>query len=405
MASVSTWSKRLFAILLGVTLALLALELLLRVAYPIFPYTIQAALRDVRVTPFTDKRILPQQIWQSDSAYQLVSRANAIDEMQFPDARVGFRVTTKNMLDPNSHVGFRVPSFDWEPRWPVDAVVVGDSFSFCYTEYEQCWARRLDTQYGMSVVNLGQVATGSISRINLLATFGLPYEPDLVIWQWYGNDFNDDYGMYQMQNGIPSLEETFSAPPLRLVNGPLAHWLETNSAVYWIVQTAVSSKEELYKYERFVDPYRVNENGVDFTFGRPYILKAFDLSSENNQFGQTITQEKISEARLLVDGIGASMVIVMVPSKEEVYARWTETYLGQETIRSLSEGRRRMNVFCGEQQLLCLDLTPDLRSSAENGEHVFWPGDTHLNDYGNQVVADSIWQFLQDHDLVEGVVR
>jgi hypothetical protein len=400
VSNFGTWLKRLVAIFLGIGLAILVLEAVLRLAYPIFPYTIQAALRDVHLTPFTERRILPKQIWQSDGAYQLVSRANAVDEMQFPDTRVGFRVTTKNFLDPKSHVGFRVASYDWEPRWPVDAVVVGDSFSFCYTEYESCWVRRLESERGMSVVNLGQVATGSISRLNLLNTFGLPYEPAVVIWQWYGNDFNDDFGMFQMTSGMEIEADPVARPARRLVGGQLGHWLETNSAVYWIAQTFASSREELYKYERFVDPYSVDDDGFTFTFGRPYILKAFDLDNENNQHGKALTQEILLKAKQDLDALGIHLVVVLIPSKEEVYERWTTAFLGVDRMRSLGEGRELMVDFCAEHALACLDTTGALRSSAERGMHVYWPDDTHLNVLGNALVADAVWHFLVDEELM-----
>jgi len=395
------WSKRLVTIVFGVVLGWTVLEILLRVAYPMFPYVIQAALREVHVTPFTDKRILPQQIWQADDNFQFVSRANVLDELQFPDPRVGFHVTTKNWLDPNSHVGFRVPSADWEPRWPVDAVFLGDSFTFCYTEYALCWVQRLAEEHGMSVVNLGQVATGSTSHLNVLKTFGLPYEPRFAVWQWYGNDFNDDYGMALMSGSVSQTSEPQLAPVDEGSSSqPIRRWLEKNSAVYWILDTTTGSAEERYKYERYVDPYRAEDGGVDIAFGRPYILDAFDLSQPKNQLGLKITKDALLEARQLLDDQGISLVVLLIPTKEEVYRHLTEADLGVDKLAQLSQGRSQMTRFCDEQGLPCLDVTTALQETALSGENVFWPDDLHLNVLGNQVIANSVWEFLLTHSLV-----
>lgn len=395
-------AAKIIAAFLGIGLAWLMLELLMRVAFPLFPYTIQAALREVRRTPFTEERILPQQIWQEDIHYQFVSRSNVNNEYQFPDPRVGFYVTTKNWLDPNSHVGFRVPSADWEPRWPIDAVIVGDSFSFCYTEYPDCWVQRLDSEHGMSVVNLGQVATGSISHLNILTTFGLPHQPRMVIWQWYGNDFNDDYGMALMNDQISAVE-TPEAPQLVPPSPPsssiLVEWLEKNSAVYWIIKTVTTPKPDLYKYQRFVDPYMANDGEIAFSYGRSYTSRASDLSAEKNQIGLELSMGKILETHELLASQDIKLVILLIPSKEEVYRRWTEPTLGNEQLDLLSQGRLEMIALCEVAKLLCLDSTPALTAAAEQQTAVYLPFDTHLNVAGNQIVTDELWQFLTDNQL------
>ncbi len=401
---IGEWVKRLFAIVFGLGFAWILLELLIRVAYPVFPYTIQAALREVQKTPFTEERILPQQIWQFDFSYQFISRAGVNNELQFPDPRVGFYVTTKNWLDPESHVGFRVPSADWEPRWPVDAVIVGDSFSFCYTEYNACWVQRLEDNHGMSVVNLGQVATGSMSHLNLLGTFGLPYQPRVIIWQWYGNDFNDDYGMAVMNGDIPPVEESAQQTEqtsIQLPDTAFTRWLERNSAVYWILLTAISSEKDLYKYERYIDSYQAGDSDFHFTFGRPYILKAFDMENPKNQIGLTLTQAAILKARDLLAENGISLILLLVPVKEEVYRHWTQEVMGVVQVDALSQGRRQMLEFCNAEGLLCLDTTSILTQSVEQEKHVYWPDDTHLNDLGNKLLADELWDFLSEERLLE----
>ncbi len=388
---------RLAAVALGLLSACLLLELTLRMAYPLLPYPLQAALREVHRTPFTNERILPEQIWQVDGNFQFISRAKVTDELQFPDPRIGFHVTTQPLLDPNSYVGFRVPSPDWEPRWPIDAVMVGDSFTFCYTEYADCWVRRLSEEHGLSVVNLGQVATGSTSHLNILRTFGMPFEPNLVIWQWFGNDFNDDYGMAVLRDEIPG--ESYLPPQVTWEpKSTLGRWLREHSALYVTVETLTYPDEVLQGYTLFSDPYQVQDGDLNFSFGRPYLLEAFDMTQAKNQYGWERTQEAIIEAQAMI-GQKASLVIVLIPTKEEVYRRWTQGELGTQELDALGEGRHLMLAFCETQGLLCLDTTASLVEHAEQGELLYWPDDPHLNEYGNEVLAETIWDCLVRHGL------
>ena len=117
------WIERIAALLFGLFFTVLALEVLIRVAYTALPVSLQVLLRDVQKAPWTAEHILPDPIWHADDAYQLVSEPNIDNEFHYPDPRIGFHISTKNWLDPNSRVGFRVPHIDWEPPWPIDAVI------------------------------------------------------------------------------------------------------------------------------------------------------------------------------------------------------------------------------------------------------------------------------------------
>lgn len=389
------WIQRSIAILLGLIIGLILMELLIRAAFSNMPYSVQSILREVHRHPFTDEPLLPEPIWHSAEAYQLIARPNVDDELHYPDPRVGFHISTKNWLDPGSQVGFRVPDVGWEPQWPVDGVVVGDSFTFCYTEYEDCWVHRLETERGLSMVNLGLVATGSLSRRNVLNTFGLPYEPRFIIWQWYGNDFNDDYGM---------IEEPTVETPLSAAANPLQNWLDQNSVVYHLTATILAqytTEKKLKPYTRFENQYYTFEDGVELGFGQSYILEAFDLTLEKNQKGQAETETVLLSVneRLAVEQI--PWIILLIPSKEEVYAKWTEPQLGAQQLAKLAQGRQEMLSFCVGHGLACLDPTAVLQEAAEQGELVYYQEDTHLAPRGNEILSTVIWEFLLQEKLIK----
>jgi len=391
------------AALLGVAGSLILLEIAARVAYPLYPIAIQESLRYVHITPFTDATILPPSIWQYSDEFGLISRAGAVDELQFPDPRISFHVTTLNWLVPGHQVGFRVDSPDWEPRWPMDVAAVGDSFTFCFTEYEDCWVQRLTTTYGLSTVNLGLAATGSVSHFHVVQDFVLPYEPRVVIWQWYGNDFNDDYGL-AVQNGELPPDPAPSDEPPPSAHSPLAAWLSRNSAVYNIVDALTRSPEEMEAITTLTDPYTVTVDGQRMAYGRPYLFSAYDLSQERNQIGLEMTQQTILDARDLLATSDytrdkTTLMLILIPTKEEVYADYTQQDLSADQLDLLRDGRQRMLTFCQENDLLCLDPTGAFQEKARSGELLYWPQNDHLNPAGNALLADLVWQFMGEHDL------
>lgn len=79
-------------------------------------------------------------------------------------------------------------------------MALGDSHTFCFTDAQDCWVDLLSARLGVPIANLGQPVTGSESHACRYFSFvanpdlGLR-QPRLVLWQFFGNDYNDDYGL------------------------------------------------------------------------------------------------------------------------------------------------------------------------------------------------------------------
>jgi hypothetical protein len=101
--------------------------------------------------------------------------------------------------------------------------------------------------------------------------------------------------------------------------------------------------------------------------------------------------------------INAQFVLLYFPQKEEVY--WE---LAKERVGNVDAFRERINrlrneilAFCSGRALLCLDLTPALKSRGLRGEELYYPVDIHWNARGNAVVAEEIHGFLTEKKLIE----
>lgn len=385
---------QLAVILFGLLLALLIVEIGVRLAYRSLPQTLQIALRDVRVTPFGEARLVPPPIWQTDNDYQTITRPGLTDELAYGSPDVAFRVSTYPWWA--GRVGFRTPQ---PTDGHVDGVALGDSFTFCFTDASTCWVNNIARFTGLSIANLGQPVTGSVSHERIFKTFAMPVKPPLVIWQFFGNDFNDDYGLAQLNGTAKTPPDTTLSTTLPSASALV--WLREHSVVYALL-SALLRRGANEGIDQFVDPYHISANKLDLWFGQSYIRKAFDMTNPRNLEGESITQQAILETRDLVQSYGGHFMLVLVPTKEEVYRSQTAALLGQATYDAIAAPRRRMNDFCAAKALSCLDLFLPLLGQANDGVQLYYPRDLHLNGQGNAVVSDAVIQFLKAQGWVKG---
>jgi len=379
------WLGRLFGIAFGIALAWLLAEVLLRVLFFALPPRLQLVLEPVRVTPFSERGLLPDPIWQPDIDYLTIARP-VTDYEQFGSAEVRFTVTTEQLWTMRGAFRTRQALVD---RY-VDGVVVGDSFAFCFTDADDCWVNRLAQQTEHNLINLGMVSTGSVAHLRVLEDYGLPLRPPLVIWQWYGNDANEDYGLAQLRG------EAQTPPGDDTPTESERSWLERNSAVYVLIQMLLGQDDRYAASLQFLDREWAQDGDLRLGFGRPYLWGAFDLDRPQNQEGWALSQDAFRAAREQVEGYGGHLVIVLMPTKEQVYRDLAEPLIGAERMAVLDENYQAMRDFCDAEGLACLDPLPEFQARAAAGEQLYYATDIHLNARGNAVLADWLAAWLAE---------
>jgi hypothetical protein len=377
------WAGRLVGLIVGLLMSWLMLEALLRAGFDMLPPGIQAAIENVRMVPWHGATIAPEPPWGPDIDYQnMVPPGLKNRRLYFSDGK--FDITTIKLWD--GRVGFRSNP----PQWPVDIAAVGDSFTFCFNAFDQCWVQRLHSDYGWSTMNLGERGTGSLAHLQILKTFGVPLKPKVVIWQWYGNDANEDYGMAVMRGETEPLEVV---PPI--TPEPDYGWLADYSAVYALI------RDRLHDDPPGGGIKTVRVNGQNLRVDDPYNIYANDLSRPANQYGWTRMVEALDEANQIAAGqMNAALVIVLMPTKEEVYAATIAGDIGQEYLDTVSEGRLRLLALCAERGWRCLDLTGPLQDEVRAGHKVYYDIDHHITNYGNEVVARVAADYLITNGLL-----
>lgn len=381
---------RLFAALFGLLIAILLIETGVRLLYGSLPINVQIALRDFHVTPFTDQQLAPPSLWQADKDYLTIVRPGVTDSLQAGSPTVTFHVSSYAWW--GGRVGFRSP----QPQdGNVEAVALGDSFTFCFTELADCWVTKVGQQAGLKFSNLGQPVTGSESHARIYNDFVAKpdlklKQPKLVLWQFYGNDFNDDYG-------LAALNGTAKSPPAPvpatrpLPQGPLAVWLRQNSVIYVMMSALLRGNDP--GVQQFVDPYHTTANGLDLWFGQSYVRDSFDMSQPRNQEGEALSQQAILKTRATVEQNGGKFVMIIMPAKEETYRALAESLMSKAAVDAIAAPRLHILDFCKTENLTCFDLLPALQAQASR--QLYYPNDPHLNMAGNQVAADAIANFIK----------
>lgn len=375
------------------------LEVSLRVFTGVLPPRLQeVAYTVINGTPFAQEW---DTAWVRNRDHYFILKPGLVDSLQYGSPTVSFNLTTIELWE-GGGIGFRNRPVDYF----VDAVVVGDSFTFCFTEREDCWVTHLEQNTGMGMVNLGQPATGSFAHGLILEGFGQPYEPPLVIWQFFGNDFNDDYGLLSYRGDIEKLDGdivTDAEQNQKTIDADgIDGWLRNNSVAFAVVEVITTGTRGgiALNDNQFGEQYEVVlPNGDPLGFGQPYEPVALDMNRPANQAGYDVSREVFDRSKTLTESWGGQMVVVIIPTREEVYEDITSDYMGDD-LDKIKSARLAMLDMCDELDLLCYDALDDLQVQADAGESLYYYDDMHLNSNGNRIFAGLVQNWLDAQGLL-----
>ena len=376
----------------------LLVEVAVRFAVPMLPAPLQVAAQRVYQGESLD--INRVGLMTRDIDQNFMMKPGITDALYGPGEGVAFRVSTIQIQ--GSRMGFRSEPFTLGAR--VDAAVVGDSFSFCFTEYEDCWVTRFADASGLATMNLAQGSTGSVSHWRFIETFGQTFQPPLVVWQFFVNDFNEDYQLAVLREEIEPFPETV-VPEYPDEAGPIVRWLRGNSVAWVVMETALAGEDAYVSdFERyhFTRPYSVTYGGNRLNFGQRYEQIASNIDDPRVAAGIPMTRDALLNAQKTIAGWDGKLALFLIPTREEVYRPLTAPLMGEDAVDALGAPRRKMLELCEELELTCLDLLPILQAYAEQGEHLYYTDDMHLNPRGNAVVAGEIEGWLDRIGYIPG---
>ena len=320
-------------------------------------------------------------------------------------------------------------------REHFEIAALGDSFTDAMTmEAEASWPSQLEKRLGVAVQNYGTAGFGPQQERLVLQDFVGRHRPRVVVLAYFaGNDLFDAEAFDQFQrSGVAQRE----APGWRIkdVVSRADTWFVTSAlraSIRWIgkphdaplAAAGVERREPVMtrsdgpSFDRGMFTVPVQNRAVRFAFMPPYLNTLnFSEADLRARAGWALTSAAIRDMRELSRSFGAELIVMFVPFKSQVYLPLVERAFSRADLLAalsfyldiyerpvdldlLHRNRFAQNNLirrlCEAEHIPFLDTTPVLEARLQTGENVYFPDESHLNEAGEALVAETLAAFLR----------
>jgi lysophospholipase L1-like esterase len=275
--------------------------------------------------------------------------------------------------------------------WPeqADIVVVGDSMGFSFgVGDDAAWTSLVQEALPeTTLLNLSVIGTGPQQYLEVLQRHGFALEPELVLFSLFpGNDLTD--------------AEAFDAWRRSGTERGFRQWRAVGDAeqpqrtlVDRVVEASYVLAVARDVRRNLASPFAGETMAVDDGSRLRLAPTAYAqqaLMAEPDHPAFELVMEAIAEAREQALAQGSRFVVLLMPTKEEVYLH----LLG----RSYPPLVDAFAAALAERGIDHLDLSLALRDAAGDGAPLYFEVDGHPNERGYAVIADAVIALLRDVD-------
>jgi lysophospholipase L1-like esterase len=385
--------------------------------------------------------VWPDERWEESPVYGRRLRSNVKTEnaWQYGDiVRMGF---ISPSLSPSVQRRFPFKS-DAEGfrndavRSRVDIAALGDSFTDALTVVaEASWPARLEQQLGRHVQNYGTAGFGPQQELLVLQHYVVQHRPSTIVLAYFaGNDIFDAerFDRFEHAHGQPEpqtlgwqVKDTYSRADTWYVTSAVAAsagWIGRPPRRFVISAAAAEPANDSGVYaavpfDRGLFTVNVAGRSLQWAFMPPYLnIMNFSERELRARQGWRLTRDAILAMQRTSRDAGATFVVLFLPFKAQVYWPLIERSLPPRDLLSaldfyLNDNGRRIDVaamhrnrlaqntmmreLCESSGIPFVDMTPALEQHVESGENVYFPDDSHLNETGLSIVADTLARFLR----------
>jgi len=246
-----------------------------------------------------------------------------------------------------------------------DWLFIGDSYTQgAQVDYNQLFSSLIYKDFPDKViVNAGISGAGLYDELNYFKDKGKDLSPKLVFLQI--GAFND---FMNIKEHVPSLQDY------------IMEW----SALYRYFEYNIANSDELL-LGRWTEPFFPDkEDNVDNNI-------FFMQTSDYKEADKKAFKDCISEFKKEVESVGGKLILVFIPSKEQVSPELLEEVLKAYNINKEDIDLTVPNKLCqsvaSELGLKLYDLTTDF---CQSKTFPFFAHDEHMNIVGHQLIADRI---------------
>lgn len=284
--------------------------------------------------------------------------------------------------------GFR----DTLPDRPPYALVLGDSFGFGVgVAQDEVWLELLEHETGRPFLNLSQVGASSLQEARIYERYGRVFPVEIVFWMFFQNDLKENLRFAQWldpADGIPQAETNAA----QLCRGPVHRALKRFSIAYELV----IYWQRWCEYAAIPSTPTYRDEAMNLTFCLDHDICDLQVQARMLSAGWPLTQTALVQTQTLVEQNGAELIIIIVPSKEQVYRDRFQQVASLPADYNVDQLVQPLLDYCVQAQLHCIDLTEPFRDQARQGRQLYFPVDIHWNAAGHRLVAQVVKRYLDE---------
>lgn len=296
-------------------------------------------------------------------------------------------------------------------------LAVGDSFTWgAGVSYDEAFVTLVEQALqaavpGTEVMNLGVPAWGPDEELHLLRTYGIQFNPDLVLLNVFvGNDIQNKRG------------DDMNRPDILIVGGH-SYYVHRNGN--WVHDVLGPDRWYLYHDMRYLivraraallkvveratgqDDRRTNAaSDMPPLVSRRQYLQAIHersdiyrkVSTPFFEYHWKLTQATFSEIHQLLSGRGIRLVIVLLPEHVQIDRDLQEEYLAafhqSPEDYDFLQPQRLLREWCAQNQVASLDLLQSF-GSQQSPSDLYFTNDFHFSVKGHALAAATILSGLQ----------
>ena len=306
--------------------------------------------------------------------------------------------------------GFRGPDLPYDKAAGTHRIaVLGDSFVLAIaTDEERTMVGQLESRLGSwdpsrrwEVMNFGASGSSTGQELAVYRAVAHRYQPDLVLCVFAViNDLADNSNRLSSGAGVyfdlDELGDVRKLPP-RATGDQASGWLARHSRFYtWQKLALQNLRFHARRSARVVKPGK-------------WIF--YTGSSEDLDHAWTLTARLIETLAREVEAAGSTFALVALPAPEEIYDdRWDEILWSADEQADRFDQRhalRRLEEIANGAGIPLVTMVDRFRARAPSSsleveeEWLYLKGIGHLNDAGNRLAAEALFEWISDDARAE----
>lgn len=320
----------------------------------------------------------------------------------------------------------------------ADIVTLGDSMTLGgNATRDEAWPAVLSTAASTSVYNMGVSGYGPV-QYSALLDCALSRNPKLILVGFnLGNGnmeaYDTAYGLEYwktLRRVDEGLVATSAIPDYRIISMGIKEgtfkyrvhqvklWLSEKSLFYARFAEITRSFRERIGLARTEEEnakdlgeraqsdiglrYSVSDPGIETILAATQSVASLDLGIPDTREGWRIAQDRLRDINKRANTGGAKLVLVLIPTKEQVYLSYWSTSKKKipdeflSYIDTANAFTKEMQQFCKLEKIECISVIDELSSSLGTQHRIFSNSkEVHPNAEGYRVIGESVATYLR----------